>query len=134
MVLGGFCLSVMMTVFSKGLISIYINDSETAMKYGMMRMLVTGAPYFLSGIMDIYTGYLRGIGHSNEAMINSFIGVCGFRIIWVFLIFPLNRTFAMLYLCWPLSWILVAIMNMVTLHFVKKKIGLGKTKSYETVK
>ena len=128
MVLGGFCLSVMMTVFSKGLISIYINDSETAMKYGMMRMLVTGAPYFLSGIMDIYTGYLRGIGHSNEAMINSFIGVCGFRIIWVFLIFPLNRTFAMLYLCWPLSWILVAIMNMVTLHFVKKKIGLGKTK------
>ena len=128
MIAGGFCLSVLMTVFSKGLISIYINDSETAMKYGMVRMLVTGAPYFLSGIMDIYTGYLRGLGHSNEAMINSFIGICGFRIIWVFLIFPLNRTFTMLYLCWPLSWILVAVMNMVTLHFVKKKIGLGKAK------
>lgn len=127
MVVGGFCLSVLMTVFSKSLISIYITDSPKAMEYGMMRMVVTGAPYFLSGIMDIYTGYLRGLGHANEAMVNSFIGVCGFRLIWVFLIFPLNRTFAMLYLCWPLSWILVAVMNMVTLHFVKKKIGLGQT-------
>lgn len=126
MIVAGFSIGVAMTFFAKGLISIYITDSKEAMEFGILRMFVTGIPYFLSGIMDIYTGYLRGLGHSNAAMINSFLGICGFRIIWVFFVFPLRRTFFMLYLCWPLSWILVAAMNMVTLHFVKKKIGLGR--------
>ncbi len=126
MLVCGAAISVIMSIFSRELLSIYITDSEEAIDFGVIRMLVTGIPYFLSGIMDIYTGHLRGLGYSSAAMINSFIGICGFRILWVYLFFPMNRVFSMLYLCWPLSWILVAIMNMITLHFVKKKIGLGK--------
>ncbi len=121
MVIGGVALSLIMTLFRKALLGIYITDSVQAMEFGEVRMLVTGLPYFLSGIMDIYTGYLRGLGYSGATTVNSFIGICGFRILWVFVIFPLNPTFAMLYLCWPLSWILVAVMNMVTLCVVKKK-------------
>ena len=121
MVVSGAVLSVVMTLFSKQLLGIYITDSNEAMKFGVMRMIVTGLPYFLSGIMDIYTGYLRGLGYSGSTTVNSFVGICGFRMLWVFTIFPLNRTFSMLYLCWPISWVLVAVMNMITLHFAKKK-------------
>lgn len=122
MVTGGLALSLIMTVFRKQLLGIYITDSVKALSYGSARMLVTGMPYFLSGIMDIYAGYLRGLGHSSKTTINSFVGICGVRIVWVFLIFPLNRTFSMLYLAWPVSWIITAVMNMITLHVVKKKL------------
>lgn len=118
----GAFITLAMTLFSKPLLSIYITDSAEAMKFGVMRMMVTGVPYFLSGIMDIYIGYLRGLGHSGRTTVNSFIGICGFRMLWVLAIFPLHRSFILLYLCWPLSWLLTTILNAITLHSVKKEL------------
>ncbi|MBO5944384.1 MAG: MATE family efflux transporter, partial [Clostridia bacterium] len=65
-----------------------------------------GAPYFLSGIMDMYIGYLRGLGHSGRTTVNSFIGVCGFRIGWIYTIFQLPQfhTPEWLYHSYTISW------------------------------
>ena len=87
----------------------------------MKRMVITALPYFVGGIMEVLTGYLRGLGYSSISTINSFVGVCGFRIFWVFVIFPIFRTYEMLYLCWVLSWITVIIMHTISLSFVRKK-------------
>ena len=122
MLVVGIFITLIITLFAKPLLSIYITDSAEAMKYGVMRMMVTGIPYFLSGIMDMYIGYLRGLGHSGRSTVNSFIGICGFRILWVLVVFPQYRNFAFLYLCWPLSWILTTVLNAITLHSVKKDL------------
>lgn len=122
MFVGGLLLGLFMTVFARQLLGIYITDSPEAIRYGIIRMIVTALPYFLSGIMDIYTGYLRGLGRSMTATVNSLAGICGFRILWVLAIFPfIGKSYWALYLCWPISWALVALMNMVSLHFAKKK-------------
>ena len=121
MVVGGMVLCVGFTIFSKQLLSIYITDSPEAMEYGMRRMLITVLPFFVSGIVEVLTGYLRGLGYSTVAMMNSFIGACGFRIFWVFVIFPMFRTYEMLYLCWVLSWITVVIMHSISIRIVNKK-------------
>jgi len=121
MLIGGATLCVLVTVFARPLLSIYITDSPEAMDYGVKRMVITALPYFVGGIMEVLTGYLRGLGYSSISTINSFVGVCGFRIFWVFVIFPIFRTYEMLYLCWVLSWITVIILHTISLSFVRKK-------------
>ena len=121
MIVGGLALGVIMAVFARPLLSIYITDSPEAMNCGVIRVIITALPYFLSGIMEIYTGYLRGLGYATTSTVNSFIGVCGLRILWILAIFPLNRTLGMLYLCWPLSWLTVIILHNISLIFLKKK-------------
>ena len=91
---------------------------------GMVYITMCGLPYFLCGIMNVLTGALRGLGHSKTPAINSLIGACGFRLLWILAIMPLSpnlHTTWFLYLCWPLSWLIVIIMHSVNLMIVRKK-------------
>jgi len=117
----GFALGLLTAIFAKPLLSIYITDSKEAIDYGVIRMVISGIPYFLCGIMEVQAGQLRGLGYSTTAMVNSLVGACGFRILWVMFILPLHRTTEVLFLCWPISWVLVIIMHFVCYKVVKKK-------------
>ena len=117
----GFVLGVLTAVFARSLLRIYITDSKEAIDYGVIRMIISGVPYFLCGIMEVQAGLLRGLGYSTTAMINSLVGACGFRIFWVMFILPLHRTTEVLFICWPISWVLVMIMNLVCYKVIKKK-------------
>ena len=117
----GLVLGVSTVIFAKQLLGIYITDSAEAIEYGIVRIVYTGLPYFLCGIMDCLAGTLRGLGYSTHSAVNSLIGACGFRIIWVNLVLPLHRTTQMLFLCWPLSWLVVIIMHLTVYLFIHKK-------------
>ena len=117
----GLTLGGLSVIFSKQLLGIYIKDSADALEFGMQRMLITGLPYFMCGIMEVLTGTLRGMGYSTVTAVNSLIGACGFRMVWVFIILPLNRVPQMLFLCWPLSWIVVILMHTITILIVRKR-------------
>lgn len=117
----GFVLGFLTAVFSRQLLSIYITDSKEAIDYGVIRMIVSGLPYFLCGIMEVQAGLLRGLGYSTTAMINSLVGACGFRILWILFVLPFHHTMGLLFLCWPISWLLVILMHFVCYKAVKKK-------------
>lgn len=118
----GLVLSILCAIFSRELLGIYITDSETAIEYGRLRLLWVGIPYFLCGVMEVLTGALRGLGSSLAPAVTTFIGTCGFRIFWVaFILKALGGTIEMLFLCWPVSWVLVIVAHFVTLRIVKKK-------------
>lgn len=117
----GITLGVISVIFAEPLLGIYITDSPEAIEFGIIRMIFTGLPYFLCGIMGILASTLRGIGHSNIGMINTLIGACGMRILWILFILPLKRTPQMLFICWPVTWIIVIIMHTVTFMVVRKK-------------
>ena len=119
--IAGLVLGILAFVFGRPLLSLYIKSSSEAMHEGMVFIAMCGLPYFLCGIMNVLTGALRGLGHSKIPAINSLIGVCGFRLVWIFLILPYNHTTWFLYLCWPLSWIIVIIMHAVNFKIVRKK-------------
>lgn len=117
----GFTLGCLSTIFSRQLLGIYIVDSKEAIDFGVIRIIYSGLPYFLCGIMEVQSGMLRGLGYSTGAMINSLIGACGFRVLWVLLILPLNHTPEILFLCWPISWIVVIIMHETYYMIIRKK-------------
>jgi hypothetical protein len=46
-------------------------------------------------------------------MFSSLIGICGFRVLWMLAIYPHFQTPEVLFLCYPISWGLVAIVGTV---------------------
>ena len=117
----GLCMGLLGVAFSRQLLGIYITDSELAMEFGVQRMFTTFLPYFLCGLMEVMTGALRGLGCSTITAVTSFIGACGFRVLWVTFILPLNRVINMLYLCWPISWGVVIIMHLITFAIIRPR-------------
>ena len=63
-------------------------------------------PYFLCGLLDVITGVLRGMGYSMLPMVTTVVGVCGFRVLWVFTVFQAVRRLEVLYISYPISWAL----------------------------
>ena len=107
--------------FGPELLKIYTKDSEV-IQCGMEIMAYTTVPYFLCGIMDLFPGALRGMGHSAVPMILSVIGTVGTRIVWIFGIFPNHRSLSVLFISYPASWILTIVMQVICFYFVRRKV------------
>lgn len=129
----GLVLGVSAYIFSRPLLSIYISDSEEAIRFGVTRLLYISVPYCLCGIMDVSTGLLRGLGSSVMPMIITVAGVCGFRIVWIYSVFsmPQYHTLEVLYISYIISWtmtFIVQIVLFVILYCIKKKNAINAIK------
>ena len=100
-------------LFAPTLLSLYITDSSEAISYGILRMTWICLPYFLCGLMEATTGALRGMGASVTPMLVSVLGVCGFRIVWIYTIFqqPQYHTPKSLYISYPISWTITFVIE-----------------------
>ena len=102
------------------LASIYAPGDEEVIAQAILRMKITCTTYFLCGLMDTQVGVLRGIGYSVLPMIASLVGACGLRLLWVATIFQLYRTPTMLYISYPVSWIITACVHCAFFFLVRK--------------
>ena len=98
--------------FGHQLLGIYSSDQEV-IQYGINRMQVICGTYLLCGIMDVLVGSMRGMGYSFVPMIVSLVGACGLRILWIFTVFQWHRSLFVLYLSYPITWILTALAHTV---------------------
>lgn len=117
----GIICGLLVNVFGRQLLSIYITDSPEAITYGMLRLAMVSLPYFLCGILDVTNGALRGIGASLVPMLVSVVGVCGFRIIWVTTIFNYFHTPECLLSSYIISWTLTAAVEIVMFYVLLRK-------------
>ena len=120
-IVAGLVLGSLVYVFGRPLLGIYIVGNPEAIEYGMLYMMFCGLPYFICGIMNVLAGALRGLGHSKISALNSVICTCGFRIFWIFAVLPFVPEAWFLFLCWPISWILVSTCHTINLLAVRKK-------------
>lgn len=119
---------------NKVLLKLYIDNPE-ALVPAQRRLFVIGLTYFLCGIMDTLAFSLRGIGYSLVPMIVSIIGACGFRIFWIYVIFPINyfHNIEWLAASYPISWILTLSVHLTLLIILYKKTANRlQKKEYET--
>jgi len=95
---------------------------EDVIAAGLVRLTVVALPYFLCGIMDVSAGALRGMGKSWTPFIISVIGTCVVRIAWVSIVFPLAPRADVLYLCFPISWLVTFVVTTAFLPPCLRKI------------
>lgn len=107
--------------FGPKILSIYTGDPEV-IDCGMEILAYTTITYFLCGLMDLFPGALRGMGHSAVPMILSIIGTVGVRILWIFGIFPHYRSLEVLFVSYPVSWIVTIVLQVVCFLSVRKKV------------
>lgn len=107
--------------FGSQILSIYTNEPEV-IECGLEILSITTAPYFLCGIMDLLPGALRGMSYSTVPMILSIIGTVGTRVVWIFWIFPMDRSLYNLFISYPASWIITIVLQVICFWFVRKKV------------
>ena len=115
----GIVLGVGAYLLGRPLLSIYSSDPEV-IAYGLERMLLVCVPYFTCGIMNIFVGAMRGLGSSLTPMVVSIFGVCVLRVVWIYTIFPLDRTFTMLFLSYPVTWVVTTLIEIVCFLVIRK--------------
>ncbi len=108
-------------VFGPELLRIYTSDPEV-IKCGMEVLLYTTVTYFMCGLMDLFPGALRGMGHSAVPMLLSVIGTVGTRIVWIYMIFPAHRSLDVLFISYPASWLITIVMQVLCFWIVRKKL------------
>ena len=95
-------------------------ETNEVMKIAMTRLLIVGIPYFICGMQEVMSGMLRGMGLSFISMTISLIGICLFRIIWLNTAFQSFKCIETIYMSYPVSWIIVAFVDIICFCFVIK--------------
>ena len=116
----GFVLQGLVLIFSRQLIGLYA-EGEEAIHQGVVKMFVIMSLYFLCGIMEVFSGALRGMGRSVTSMLISLSGACLFRIVWIETVFKLVKTPESIYVSYPISWALTSVCSMIFLIMAVKK-------------
>lgn len=101
----GAALGAVVILFGESLLGIYIPGDTEAIEIGCRRLMLLCSTYWLCGLMDVTVGQLRGLGHSLVPMLVTVAGACGLRIVWIATAFAANRSWLVLHLAWPVSWI-----------------------------
>ena len=109
-------------LFGRPLLSIYIKDSQDAINSGMIRLLYICVPYFMCGLMEVSNGVLRGFGKSLSPMLICVVGVCGFRVLWLYTVFQKIHTPQCLFLSYPITWTITFVAETVVALMLLKKI------------
>lgn len=109
------------------LLSIYSSDPEV-ISYGLVRLSLVCATYFLCGIMDVCCGTMRGLGYSITPMLVSLTGACAFRVIWIMTIFKAEHTLFSLYVSYPISWLLTFAAHIICILFAFHKLNKTQLK------
>ena len=91
-------------IFSTQLSSLMSSD-PVVLDYSRQKMIIISSTYFICGINEIFSAALRGMGRSLFPTVTTFVFMCGLRVVWVYLIFPLVPNLTFLYLVWPIGWI-----------------------------
>ena len=122
----GIVLGVSFFLLEPCLARFYTSDIDV-IQYARNRMEYVCLLYFICGVMDVLVGFLRGVGYSIIPMIVSLIGVCAFRVGWIYTVFKSHNTLDSLYISYPISWtITVVVLLLCVLGFyprIKRKMN-----------
>lgn len=113
---------------AKPLVTRLYTTDPNVIEVAFIRLHYLCLPYFLCGIMDVMVGCLRGLGTSFVPMVVSILGVCGFRITWIYTIFYRFGNFTdynslhLLYVSYPISWVVTFTVHVICFEVIYHKL------------
>ena len=96
--------------------------SEEAVSIGC-RMVLVISPFYIFNIhIENYAGALRGVGDTLTPMLFSVFGICVFRLIYLWVLFPLYPTLEFLCAMYPINWLLIDALYMFYYPYRMKRL------------
>lgn len=96
-------------------------DEKAVIDAGVSKVYIMCIGYLLNGHSAIYGAVLRGIEKPNIPMILNIIAIFGIRLIWLWFIFPLNPTFEMVFMLYPVSYLFASVMTTSAYYIERRK-------------
>lgn len=118
----GVILGNIVYLFGEQLLGLY-SDSQEVIDAGMKRIMFACCFYFLYGMMDSMVAVMRGMGRAVVPMIVALLGVCGFRLLWIAVMFtnPAFHVIETVYIAYPLSWGLTFMVHTICFLVIRSK-------------
>lgn len=118
----GIVLGNLVYLFGEPLLGLYSGSPEV-IEAGMKRLLYACCFYFFYGMMDSMVAVLRGMGRAVVPMIVALMGVCGFRLLWIAVMFtnPAFHVIETVYIAYPLSWGLTFMVHTICFLVIRSK-------------
>jgi Na+-driven multidrug efflux pump len=76
----------------------------------------------ICGLMDCGALVLRGMGRSTTSMINSLIGACVLRIVWIYTVFAMFREEWVLFINYPITWAVTAVVQFICIWRITRSL------------
>ena len=81
--------------------------------------------YFLFTPIEMISGALRGMGRTLVPTLLTAMGICIFRVIWMFVLVPKWPEMRTIVLSYPISWVITAIAFAFYYPHARRKLGFG---------
>ena len=102
----------LLLTFDDQIMGMFSKDAEV-ITCGKLAMKYFCPFYFILSILHGLSGALRGVGKSIPPMVVLLLSLCVFRIFWIWLVLPHFSTIEGVYLLYPVSWALGAVMIII---------------------
>lgn len=104
------------------LLQMFTNDPQVV-KEGMVRIRTVAPFYILNSVMACAQGAQQGLGHAGVCSLITVIGTCGLRLLWVFLVFPMFPTHAVIVFCFPVGWAVTGLVQQIRLRLLLRRLS-----------
>ena len=122
----GVSLGSVLVIFARPLLTIYISSTdpsyEVVLGFGLTRLKIMATTYFTCGLMEVGSGLVRGLGKTWLPMIVSTFGSCVLRIVWILTVFRWTQSLELLYLSYPISWIITTAAHFLCFLLAFRKL------------
>ena len=107
-------------------LGLLVAGDPAAIDYGMVKVYCIMPLYFIIAASTAMSTFLNSLGYTFLNSTNNIIWVLGFRLIWMNFIYPMAPSFFLLMACFPISWILMTLTNVVYTCLVYSRYRKGK--------
>ncbi len=101
-------LSVLLVIFARPLFGFFSGDPEV-IEEGMVIMWFITPFYWLWMPVEVLSGTMRGVGEALRPMLISSVGMCGLRVVWIFLVVGTWHIVPLLALTYPVTWVVTGV-------------------------
>lgn len=102
------CIIFLLNIFTPYILK-FFSTNEEVISYGILMMRVLSPGYIFLSLSHAFSGILRGAGLTKIPMIVMISCWCIFRITWITSLVPLIKNICIVFLGYPTSWLLSAI-------------------------
>ena len=110
------------------LLNIFSTD-PAVIEVGLLRLSIICVTQFTANWMHTPGNVCRAMGHSLFPMVNIITSVCVFRVVWILTVFAAERSLAILYASYPISWVLSAVSGLVYYLLVRRRNMASETEA-----
>lgn len=99
----------------------FFTSEPEIIRYAALRMEYVLLFQFIASSYEISGAALRGIGYSMTPTVLTIFGTCLLRLVWIFAVVPLSRSYETLLTVYPISWVITGIAVCTAYAIIRRK-------------